>query len=134
MKKETLVLPKQERKYAPAEWNRDLAANVPWQSAYATVEREAKAFLTASVLADATPLGTAALVEHLYPAAAVRGEEGVAARNRIFKALDALTGYGLRDYCSRGEPRLNHAKKTVRPWLWHGPRERPKCPTCGREL
>lgn len=118
----------------PAEWDRDLAKEVPWKTAYATVEREAKAFLSASVLADAAPIGTGALVEHLYPANLVRGESGVAARNRIFKALDALTAFGLRDYCTRGEPRLNHAKKTIRPWLWHGPRERAKCATCGREL
>lgn len=115
----------------PAEWNRDLGAGVPWEPAYAVVEREAKAFLAASVLAD-SDIGTAELVERLYPMNLARGEDGVFARNRIFKALDALTKHGLRDYCHKGEPRLNKAKKMARPWLWHGPRERPKCPTCGR--
>lgn len=117
----------------PAEWNRDLAATVPWEPAYATVEREAKAFLSGSVLAD-SDCGTAELVEHLYPLNLARGEDGVYARNRIFKALDALAKHGLRDYCHKGEPRLNKAKKMSRPWLWHGPRERPKCPTCGRPI
>jgi len=95
-----------------------MAAEVPWQSAYGTVQRMARLHLEANVLIEA-PLSTAQLVEALYPEREALGVAGQHARRRIFKALQALSTRGLAGYCHRGEPKTNKMKQTVRPWLWH---------------
>lgn len=103
-----------------AEWNAILAPHVPWQDAYVAVEREARAYL---VLTDAKLLSTTELADALYPPADMRGEAGIGARRRLFKALAALTNHGLQDCCTRAEPcKSRRGLRTVRPWLWHTPR------------
>lgn len=120
------------------EWNRALHANVPWQEAYATVEREARQVLSfhGSLFAGET-LTTDELVETLYKEADARGD-GILARKRIYKALLALATHGLADCATRGEERaLKHNRnKIIRPWLWHAPKapEVKKCPHCQGEL
>jgi hypothetical protein len=125
----------------PFDWDKAMAPNVPWQEAYATVERMARAHLEHNPMLDGD-LSTADLVDALYPEEWARGE-GVTARKRIFKSLAALATRGLAAYCHRGpERKLAHSAKMVRPWLWHAPREanveaqaagfKPiTCPHCG---
>ena len=127
----------------PVDWNVLLAPTVPWQDAYATVEREARRMLTA-YLEPAATVSTTHLADMLYPPDQMRGEAGIAARARIFKALAALAEKGLSDCASRGAPMQKKAwragklqQTTVRPWLWHAPREKQPgtiCPHCGKDL
>lgn len=103
----------------PSEWNAVLAPGIPWQDAYAAVEREARAFLVIS----GGQHTTTGLVDALYPPAEMRGDAGIGARHRLFKALAALTSHGLQDCCTRGEARKSRrGLRLVRPWLWHSPR------------
>lgn len=109
----------------PANWNKVLAPNVPWQEAYAAVEAAVKALYE-----GAGPLvnhfTTAELVETLYPETWARGE-GITARKRIFGALKALAKHQLKDYCEPGEPRpLKHNKnRLVTPLIWRAPLPKP---------
>lgn len=103
--------------HGPAFWNVTMAEAVPWQEAYKAVEMAARDKLAGIE----RTLTTNELVEELYPEQFAR-EAGITARKRIYKALAALATRGLADCASRGEPRkLRHAKKLVRPWLWHAP-------------
>lgn len=127
----------------PADWNRLLHPDVAWQTAYATVEAQARAHLSANPIFDGRKgISTDELVEALYPEALARGD-GILARKRIYKALKALTTRGLADCCERGEERLLKHSKTrkVRPWLWHEPGQvnaeaagKKFCPHCGGVL
>lgn len=115
----------------PIEWNRLLAPTVPWEEAYAAVERAAKLVLEGSPL---TPLGTSELVETLYPQRLAVGD-GITARRRIFKALQALEKHGLAEYVSIGAPqKMPKLNKTIRPRLWHERKPRPICPHCGQVM
>lgn len=100
------------------EWNKLLAPSVHWKDAYLSVEREARAYLT---IGNKVNVSTSALVEALYPIAEARGEAGVTARGRIFKALAALADHGLRDCNYRGEPKPMRGR-TIRPNIWTEPR------------
>lgn len=122
----------------PFQWDAIMYTAVPWQEAYATVEREARHVLDNDPTLDGN-LSTAELVERLYSEEWARGD-GITARKRIFKALRALTTRGLADCCHRGEERrLRHSNKMVRPWLWHAPTSpnseaqgnAKACPHCG---
>lgn len=124
----------------PSQWNIALAPSVAWQSAYADVEKQARAHLTANPCID-DGCSTEELVEALYPLRLAQGD-GILARRRIYKALAALATRGLADCATRGAPRnLGKTKNTkIRPWLWHEPREKnPEskgniCPHCGGAL
>lgn len=100
------------------EWNKLLAPSVHWKDAYLSVERGARAYLT---IGSKVNVSTSALVEALYPIAEARGEAGVTARGRIFKALAALADHGLRDCNYRGEPKPMRGR-TIRPNIWTEPR------------
>jgi hypothetical protein len=126
----------------PQEWNAALAADVPWQSAYANVEAATRSLL--SSWPDDEYGSTADLVEELYPAAMVRGDEGAYARKRIFKALMACAPRGLSDCCKKGMPRPRKGTRghMIQPWEWfkpipgHGaaPPDDGNCPTCGQPV
>lgn len=118
----------------PAEWNLQLAAGVPWQEAYPVVEREARAFLSASPIADGG-IRTAELIEHLYPERYARGD-GIEVRKRMFKALGALRSRGLADCNTKSETpqKLGRTNRDIYPPLWHAPKVRPTCPHCGQVM
>jgi hypothetical protein len=105
----------------PQEWNAALSANVPWQQAYATVETATRALLNA--WPDDEYGATSDLVEELYPMKLVRGDDGVYARKRIFKALMALAPRGLKDCCKKGAPkrRFGNGGPMIQPWEWFKP-------------
>lgn len=104
----------------PSEWNAALAADRPWQEAYATVEQQVKVLFAHNPLYEHDTLGTSTLVEALYPETYARGE-GVTARRRIFKALQALATRGLQDYATKGPAKLNRMHVMARPWVWRKP-------------
>lgn len=105
----------------PADWDEILAPSVPWQDAYAIVEREVRAFILATPAGRVSYLTTDEVVSGLYPEQFAK-KEGVTARKRLYKALAALATKGLADCVTRGEPRrLGNTKKMIRPWLWHAP-------------
>lgn len=120
-------------------WNATLAPDVGWKLAYAEVERVSRIMLTARpVPGDGHT--TAEMVELLYPEAQARGD-GILARRRIFKALDALATRGLADCAHRGaERKVKHGTRMIRPWRWHEPRQPNEealanvCSKCGRPL
>lgn len=103
------------------EWNAGLAPDIGWQIAYAVVEREVKALFAANPLYEHDTIGTSELVEALYPETYVRSDEARAARQRIFKALQALATRGLSAYAFQGPEKLNRMKVRVRPWFWRAP-------------
>lgn len=108
----------------PNDWNRLLAPAVPWQEAYAVVAREARAYLIALKPAGVETMSTMDLAAGLYPPQDMRGEVGVAARKRIFKALAALAKHELDDCVVKGEPRaakIGGKTVTARPWRWRAP-------------
>lgn len=121
----------------PQQWNTALS-DKSWQLAYAYVEANVREFLRDQI---SLAYSTRELVEAIYPQQFARGD-GILARKRIFKALTALATRGLADCCTRGEPKLNRMKQTIRPWIWHEPRTpnaeaigNPKlCPHCGGAL
>lgn len=117
--------------YTPEQWNAVVGPAVTWRDAYALVEEQARLHFRKL---GAECLSTGAVVEALYPELAARGEVGVKARARIFKALAALAERGLVDCATRGELRLNGMGRNVRPWLWHAPDPNVKrvCPACGK--
>lgn len=112
-------------------WNPLLAPEVHWRDAYPIVEAAVKALLTANPKYKGLELTTTELVEALYPEEEARGN-GAAARQRIFRALEALADHGLKHWHYRGPPRMTRAGQ-VRPRVWHAERK-PICPNCGFEL
>jgi len=120
----------------PPEWNVLLAPTVSWQQCYAIVAKEARAYLE---IEAPSGLGTAGLVEGLYPIALARGA-GYKARARLFKALAALADHDLKDCCTRGEGRPGKGrmnKTMVRPIYWHAPKAMEACqicPHCGEQI
>lgn len=124
----------------PAAIDAALAHGVDWKPAYTYVANLAGLFLETRG-PRSKPLGTAELVERLYPVAAARGEEGTHARQRMFKALAALARRDLASYASRGAVRVNGFGRGVKPWVWHPPTEPnpeaikpPTCPHCGEPI
>lgn len=110
------------------EWKKAMDPGVPWVQAYATVEREARRFLTGYK----GQLETTVLVDELYPRAG-RLIVDIAVRKRIVKALMALATHGLADCCHRGESTWHKGlKRPIRPWIWHAPIEERRCPSCGQ--
>lgn len=104
------------------EWDVALAPNIPWQNAYALVEKSARLHLLHNPKIDGDTLSTAAFVEIIYAESSMRGDAGLYARRRIFKALAALATRGLSDCCTRGpEKHIGRTKRTGRPWFWHAP-------------
>lgn len=123
----------------PQEWNTALASDVPARTAHTLIGGIVRAHLEHNVLLD-DMIGTTTLVEALYPLAlAKHSDVGMAARDRIFKALTprALGKHDLADCMSRGpEQKLGGSHFKGRPCLWHAPRIAPKpaCPHCGKDL
>lgn len=123
----------------PQDWNEALKPSVPTSEAnkfIATIVRAHLAHLAANVLLDDL-VSTTTLVEGLYPLAyAKHSEVGIAARNRIFNALiRVLHKTTLADCVTRGpKQRLGKSKFKGRPFLWHAPKEVPRCHCCGQEL
>jgi hypothetical protein len=116
-------------------WDEAIGPNVKWQDAYPQVAAGARAALMRF------PSGgnrtTAALVEALYPEHMATGP-GIWARNRLFKALSALTVRSLADCCTQGPPQKARFG-AIRRWSWHAPdpnyRAPPAiCAGCGRPL
>lgn len=129
----------------PQQWNDAMASTVRWQDAYATVEAQARLILQHDIRAAApNTLTTTELVEILYPPQFIKSENAKYARERIFKALRALSVRALADCATRGLPKKTKFKGTARPWLWHEPTIRnpeaeeldasKRCPHCGGEL
>lgn len=122
----------------PNDWNTALAPSVPTRDVQKLVGKIARAHLIANVMLD-DMISTTTLVEALYPLAyAKQSDEGMAARDRMFKALTAraLGAYDLADCMTRGavQPLGGKGKFKGRPCLWHAPREKELCPACGRPV
>lgn len=100
----------------PQEWNEALSPDKHWNDRYATVAREARTVLLASV----KTLSTTELADILYPPQFMRGDEGMRARRCIFKALLKNAEKALFDCATRG-PEKRNKFGTVRPWRWHAP-------------
>ena len=120
--------------FSPADWNKLLAPEMHWKRAYPLVERAVREFLTDRW----EDMGTADLVEALYPVAQARGDAGMAARKRLIKALLTLAQHGLCDCASKG-PHKHRYGKDVKPWRWHASttpkvHEPEVCPCCKRPL
>ena len=104
----------------PAEWTARLAPEIEWREAYATVAEQAKLHLQHNVLVG-EEVSTAELVEAMFPQALARGD-GITARRRIFKALEANATRALKGYCHKGASRkATIGNRQVRPWRWHPP-------------
>ena len=119
---------------SPREWNAALHPDQHWKAAYAVVEREVRSFLAG----EWERLSTNDLVERLYPAAQARGEAGIAARVRLYKALATCAKHGLADCASKGKAKARFGKQVL-PWEWHASStpsvHKPKiCPCCKRPL
>lgn len=105
-------------------WVEALAPTVPWQIAYATVEREAREYLTNL---PAPRLSTSGLVEALFPVMSTRGA-GIKARNRIFLALKALAKHTMKD-CAQAVPgHKTYFGRQTKPLIWTRPAA--KCIFC----
>lgn len=105
----------------PEQWNKALAPEVPWPEAYAVVEREVRALLTAE---RGCVFATAEVVQEIYQEHPTSHDPvGMDARRRIFKALRALATRGLKDCCTKGEPEpsTTFAGRTIQRWRWHAP-------------
>lgn len=120
----------------PAQWNAALAPTVPGVVSGNAVAREVRALLDSS----AAFLSTTGLADKLYPPEHARGEEGQAARRRLFNCLRWLAENGMRDYATRGEPQVRKRygrQRLERPIIWHAPIKAEAartCPNCGFEL
>ena len=120
----------------PAVWNMVLATAVPAALASEHVAREVRTLLDSSTAF----LSTTELADRLYPPEHARGEEGQAARRRLFNCLRWLAGNGMSDYATRGEPRVRKRygrQRLERPIIWHAPVKAEAarvCPNCGFEL
>jgi hypothetical protein len=112
-------------------WNARLAPEISGRDAYPVVEAAVKALLTQNPKYKGLELTTNELVEALYPEAETQGA-GIAARQRLYRALEALEDRGLKNWHYRGPPRMWRGKM-VRPRIWHVERK-PICPNCGIEL
>jgi hypothetical protein len=99
----------------PTEWNAILSPSQHWKEAYPKVERRVREHL-ADQWEDFT---TAELVERLYPVAQARGDVGLAARQRLFKALMTLATHGLADCASKSKIAKRVAGQQVYGWRWH---------------
>lgn len=110
----------------PMEWNVKLGPKVRPRDACAEVERAVRVLCEHDVRFSESTVSTADLVEMLYPASYARGDESLAARQRIFRCLFTLATRGLSDCCTKGAPVAVGAGKPnflsgKRPWLWHKP-------------
>lgn len=117
----------------PAEWNRALR-DVPAVIAGNTVAQQVRALLDGG----AYFLTTTELADLLYPPQHARGDDGMAARKRLFACLRWLAENGMAPYATRGDPviRTRYGRKRVEhPLIWHAPIEtKRRCPNCGVEL
>jgi hypothetical protein len=68
-------------------------------------------------------ISTGDLVEALLPEARCRGHTEQEARKRLYRALMTLAENSLGDCATRGPEKKNKFGGTMRPWLWHGPKE-----------
>lgn len=120
----------------PNEWNKALAPNVPAEIASAAVAGIVRATLDGSALF----LSTTELADLLYSPHDMRGDEGMAARKRLFGCLRWLATHSLVAYATPGGPviRTRFGKRRAeRPLVWHAPvaeRQPRKCPNCGATL
>lgn len=125
-----------EKPMIPQDWNTALKPDVPTLEANKFIATIVRAHLEHSILADDL-IGTASLVEMLYPAKCVTSDEHKAARDRIFKALTsrALGKHELKDCMTQGPvQKLGSSHFRGRPCLWHAPRKVARCETCGQPL
>lgn len=114
---------------SPQEWTLALAPEVHWQTAYATVAREVKAYLAGRSEACSTFV----LAEALFPAMSTRDLAQLDARKRMFRALMAQATRDLKDYVSKG-PQVRRRFGNVTPWSWHDKAPASNagaCPHCG---
>jgi hypothetical protein len=128
----------------PSEWDVALAPTVHWKEAYATVEREARAYLIDTGMSYNLPLSTVEFVSSLCPHEPLADWEASEIRERaikrMFRALAALAEHSLKDCCHRGmRVPLGRTRTMIRPWLWHMPLLRADkdvklCPHCGGQL
>lgn len=100
-------------------WVKQMGPHVPWQAAYAYVERMAKDFLTQHTGAHFTTLD---LIEGLYDGTNDQTD------NRIQAALNALAMHGLRDWFETESYAPGRTRK-----IWRAP-EPKACPHCGGKL
>lgn len=109
-----------------------LAATEDWRKAYPVIEEAAKALLDA-MPASLPRLSTSGLVDALYDP---EGPCVDAVRDRIYKALNACSIHGLRDYVVLGAPGRVGSVENARRKLWGPPvkSSTPCCPTCKRPL
>lgn len=111
-------------------WDAAMAPEQPWKAAYAVVEAEAKGLL--DTFGPAGRLHTTELVERLYTGSLKP------TRDRMFKALRALSTHGLEAYVTRGEPEKVGRVEGARRLLWGAPGATVQpcatCPTCRRPL
>jgi len=104
-------------------WSGALDPDIAWQTAYATVEHEAREYLAQM---PGPSVSTNGLVEAIFPLMSTRGA-GIDARNRIYKALKAAATHGMRDCVSEGPLEMMYGKQ-IRRNIWLKPR--PKCKAC----
>lgn len=98
-----------------SEWIKGIAwPAVPWQDAYAFIERKAKEFLDTH---EGT-LSTQQLVECLWPENDVRGVEAIDSRQRLYRGLSKTAAHGLALYCHFGPEKILYGR-SISPLRWH---------------
>lgn len=117
----------------PSEWTKLLAPEIDWRTCYPQVTKEVRAWLAKNK--DYGQHTTQELVEGMFPEDLAKGPAGLAARVRLFRAVQAMAFNDLRDCAAKGPPRmLRHTNKQVRPWIWSHPAPKECCPLCGQAI
>ncbi len=98
-------------------WVMAMHPSVPAKQAYEDIATAARKILTSAKKS----ISTSELVEKIFPSKEATSPVRRAARDRIFKAMQALAVHELADCAERGPARKNTYGKMIKPWLWHAP-------------
>lgn len=110
-----------------------LAPQHDWKSAYAFVETEARKILDVGVTGGGS-ISTTVLADLIYSPNEAHDPK---VRKRVFQALKACAGHGLKRYVTMGEPEQVGVVMNARRLKWHAPLPEGVptcCPTCKRPL
>ena len=126
---------------SPTQWIAALDPGIGWETAYQTVEDEARDYLFANQRVHTS----VELIEGLYPAKFAVSQIAKDTRGRMYRALAKRAEHGMADVAARGAARRGAFGRVIYPWLWHDQRvkvavgaayEKPVqarklCPACG---
>ena len=106
-----------------------LASRIPWQEAYAAIEKVARVYL--DNLPEGKCVSTSELEATIYSA---QGSYDRLIQKRVFQGLRALAAHSMSAYVTKVPGKL--AGKGINRNVWHRAKiiEQKICPTCGQTI